>query len=1584
MDYGIYNVQSTISSGWGDVTVTGTGGETTGTNYGMVDPGQNIGLYLEDTTITSGHHGSVTVKGTGGGFNGYQTDSDGIKAFGSTITSGKDGPVSVTGIGGSSVNGDRNRGIHLIGSTITSGEMGEVTVEGMGGNSGLGTMNFGIYLEQESKITSGGNDVHVTGTGGSGDLTNVGVYLLGSKITSEGEGNVFVTGTGGEAAYSDGDGLSGSGNMGIYLQSSTITSDDSGNVTINGTGGASPIYGLRNAGVWLTGGTISAGNGGNVAVTGTGGQGGGRAYGVYLGDASKITSATGSVTVSGLGGGMEGGEGQNFGVFLENNSTITSGIQGDPDPLPDIQPHSPDPDLGGTVTVHGTGGNGGDSNVGIYLMQNSSITSTNENSVHIIGIGGTSNSGSFHDGVDLQNSTIQALGTGNVSVHGIGGQGGGGNHNGIHLDLGASISSSGGDVYAEGHGGGDDGDNGYNVGVGIYGNAAIRAGGFGNTAVRGIGGRGNGNNFGIEVSGEDDYGQSLITSAFGNVSIMAGGGGHFNDLGQNDGVRVDNGGLITSGISGNLTVNGTGGAGNGYNYGVRVTGGGSISNYGGLTINGTGGGYSGDVGYNVGVGVESNGIIEGSGSLTVNGTGGIGGGHDYGILVSGIGTSIIPTLMPHGDGPPAGRIIGNASMTLTGQGGGSNGSQGYDDGIRVDSGGSIEGMSDSDLTITGTGGAFGVGQDDGIRITDNNSMIVANGDSLTVKGYGGGHGNSSFSSGIALLNGGRLIWGGYSGEGSSYYVEGNGGMGLGGGNDGLLIDGDGSAIEFDHDVDSGTDIEGYSGQPGAVPSYGIRMTNGASISGLPYVDPTVIVPNSNFQGVDLNLYTDSILMDKTSSLFSPNREVYLELYDRGTISGNISSEDFYKSGGGILTIEAKGNLDLGDLVVDSGTIILADVPAALLNNNQAYVLSDGTLTLGAGTVLPAVELEGGILNGSNPKGNAGAVYSDGNSTVSPGTDSTAGVIDLTSLSLNSSDTVVFKIGRQSNNNANPIPGVDYDQIQVVKMGLAPGILPLGAPGSAIHLNDATLDLEAFGSISTQPGAIYVLISNPAGGPIVGTFKDLPEGASVYVNGVEFHISYHGGSANNNDVILYNTAETTVSVTSMSGTSTYGGTVAILAQVKGIDTSLIPTGLLGFLLEDGTLLGTSLLDSSGYALFLTNAIPAGNHEIRVVFQGMVNFAMSTGTCTQIVNKATPIVALGSSLSSTVAGQVITLTGSVLPSAPGVKVPTGTVTFSDATTGTTLATNVRLVNGFASLSLTDLSLGSHLIQFTYNSGDSNYNPNNVAAGVSQTVLQDPTTTLQLVAPTSAFTESTVTLSAVLGARSGIPHGTVTFFDNGVPIGSAEANAQGVVSYTVANLSQGNHAFSASFTDSSGAFAPCNSTVANVPVTRNPLSPVTMNTEIVITPIYLAPPSSVPRSLGGRNTRVQFAVQVTTTVPGVPTPTGTITVYVNGRAVGTYALDATGTAIVTLRGQSIFNKTLSIRYNGDIQGVTTFSPSNSTPFVATKSFFYGNSPINSNSNHATSKKKSHPAGPKKLFRANNKVTMFVKAAPNQTSSH
>lgn len=120
------------------------------------------------------------------------------------------------------------------------------------------------------------------------------------------------------------------------------------------------------------------------------------------------------------------------------------------------------------------------------------------------------------------------------------------------------------------------------------------------------------------------------------------------------------------------------------------------------------------------------------------------------------------------------------------------------------------------------------------------------------------------------------------------------------------------------------------------------------------------------------------------------------------------------------------------------------------------------------------------------------LWVNGSGTLSPGLSPGC----LTTGSLNLFGTYIVEIGGKD-------ACTGYDQLKVATYA---------SIGS-----EATLELYGFGNFSVQAGSQYKIIDMTGANPVQGTFKDLPEGATVRSGTAEFRISYRGGDGN--DVVL---------------------------------------------------------------------------------------------------------------------------------------------------------------------------------------------------------------------------------------------------------------------------------------------------------------------------------------------------------------------------------------------------------------------------------------------------------------------------------
>jgi hypothetical protein len=169
-----------------------------------------------------------------------------------------------------------------------------------------------------------------------------------------------------------------------------------------------------------------------------------------------------------------------------------------------------------------------------------------------------------------------------------------------------------------------------------------------------------------------------------------------------------------------------------------------------------------------------------------------------------------------------------------------------------------------------------------------------------------------------------------------------------------------------------------------------------------------------------------------------------------------------------------------------------------------------------------------------------------------------------------------------------------------------------------------------------------------------------------------------------------------------------------------------------------------------------------------------------------------VTLTANTSTAVFGQTVMLTATVT-SASGTA--TGTVTFSDD--GTVLAEVAVDPNGHASFPVR-LDVGVHSLKASF-AGLDGFTGS--TATLSETVQQAATTTaLSAVAETIpilgreiVFLNATVTPVA---PGAGVPSGTVTFFDNGNVVGTAQVYSNGQAGLVLSTLTRGKHTLTASY--------------------------------------------------------------------------------------------------------------------------------------------------------------------------------------------
>ena len=189
-------------------------------------------------------------------------------------------------------------------------------------------------------------------------------------------------------------------------------------------------------------------------------------------------------------------------------------------------------------------------------------------------------------------------------------------------------------------------------------------------------------------------------------------------------------------------------------------------------------------------------------------------------------------------------------------------------------------------------------------------------------------------------------------------------------------------------------------------------------------------------------------------------------------------------------------------------------------------------------------------------------------------------------------------------------------------------------------------------------------------------------------------------------------------------------------------------------------------------------------------------------------------LTSSLNPSNYGQTVKFTATV-SAASGT--PSGTVIFYD---GSTQLGSATLANGKGSFSTSTLSAGSHSITAAYQGSDQ-FAPS-TSAPLIQVVKGVKTTTTLVSSLNPAVFGQSVTFTAAVTAGSGMPTGTVIFYDGSTVMGNAPL-VSGSASISTTSLSAGSHSITAAYQGSEGFEASTSAPVTQI------VSPATTTTAL-----------------------------------------------------------------------------------------------------------------------------------------------------------
>ena len=349
------------------------------------------------------------------------------------------------------------------------------------------------------------------------------------------------------------------------------------------------------------------------------------------------------------------------------------------------------------------------------------------------------------------------------------------------------------------------------------------------------------------------------------------------------------------------------------------------------------------------------------------------------------------------------------------------------------------------------------------------------------------------------------------------------------------------------------------------------------------------------------------------------------------------------------------------------------------------------------------------------------------------------------------------------------------------------------------------------------------------------------------------------------------------------------------------------------------LSNAALDTATTTCSFTVAIPSsGICNLGVEFAptvigndvlGSVTLNSGSGNSPAVINVSGQVlsvepttVILTSSLNPSIVAQSVTFTATVSSHDPS---RSGPVTFLDGTTP--VCSSITLSAGTAVCTTSTLTLGVHNITASY-AGDDN-NAASLSSVLVQTVKQQPNLVLS-VSPNPAIVTQNVTLSLTASASSGIPSGTIVFYDSGTALsGAITLTATGQATYSTAQLAPGQHNLSAGYAgDSTNAAGPSNIAVEAVIRSSTVATLVSSNATVDV------------------GTSVAFTARVFSSSGLVPT--GSMLFTEEGLVCGTSTVDSNGFATLAVATFTVGTHHIVATYSGD----TDNAGSSSSPLAET----------------------------------------------------
>ena len=228
----------------------------------------------------------------------------------------------------------------------------------------------------------------------------------------------------------------------------------------------------------------------------------------------------------------------------------------------------------------------------------------------------------------------------------------------------------------------------------------------------------------------------------------------------------------------------------------------------------------------------------------------------------------------------------------------------------------------------------------------------------------------------------------------------------------------------------------------------------------------------------------------------------------------------------------------------------------------------------------------------------------------------------------------------------------------------------------------------------------------------------------------------------------------------------------------------------------------------------------------------------------------------------------MTATVTAASPGSGTPTsGTVQFY-TDDGNTLLGTADITDGVATFATLALVTGANSVDAVFESTDSNFNGSTSPFVTITLVATATSSTTVTYSPSSPVYGDDVTLTATVAPVSpltGTPTGTVTFYNGTTSLGTATLSG-GVASLAPLALPTGANSITAQYSGDSTFTS-----------STSPVSTVTVGLAPTTTTVTFSPSNPV------YGQSVALTATITSTSTGADLPTGTVTFYLNGTALG-----------------------------------------------------------------------------------------------------